>query len=244
VSVKEVVKRLISLTPFRIVRNAPNRYQAIGYCLRHLGRLGYEPKRIIDGGAHLGWFALEASAVFPAAIVHLVDPQPACRAPLEALAAERGFFFHPYALSSEPGTASMVSNEAPNSGAVLVASPASYSGQAADVDVASLDSLFSSVCKPADRTLLKLDLQGHELQALKGASRMLGSVEVALVEVSFIGQANEVTMPGVFDFFYRNGFDLFDIASLSGRPRDNRLREGDLVFVRRDSQISTDIAWA
>jgi len=244
VSLKEVAKWLLGLTPYRVVRGAPNRYQAIGFCLQHLKRLGYEPKRIIDGGAHLGWFALEVSAIFPAAIVHLVDPQPACRAPLEALAAQRGFFFHPYALSDKPGIAPMVCDEIPGTGAQLLGQSTVYSGKTQDVEVSSLDSLFSSIGKPSDRMLLKLDLQGHELQAMKGASHILECVEVALVEASFIGQSDEVTLPGLMDFFFRNGFDLFDIASLNGRPRDNRLREGDFLFVRRGSPILADAAWS
>jgi hypothetical protein len=137
----------------------------------------------------------------------------------------------------------MVCDEIPGTGAQLVGSSTIYSGKTQDVEVTSLDSLFSSIIKPSDRMLLKLDLQGHELMALKGASHILEFVEVALIEASFIGQSDEVTLPGVMDFFFRNGFDLFDIASLNGRPRDNRLREGDFLFVRRGSQISADAAW-
>jgi hypothetical protein len=48
----------------------------------------------------------------------------------------------------------------------------------------------------------------------------------------------------IIGFFHRNGFDLFEIASLSGRPRDNRLREADLVFVRQGSPISADFRWS
>ncbi|MDI1284451.1 MAG: FkbM family methyltransferase [Reyranella sp.] len=243
-SLKEVAKRLIALTPFRVVRGAPNRYQAIGYCLQHLSRLGYEPAQIIDGGAHLGAFALEASAIFPPAIVHLIDPQPACRVPLEALAVKRGFVYHPYALSSVPGIVSMICAEFPDTGALLGHSPAGPAQKAVDVEATTLDSLFSATCKPSDRTLLKLDLQGHEMPALGGASRLLRSVEVALVEIPFFGEAGQPTVPDIIGFFRRSGFDLFDVASLSGRPRDNRLREGDFVFVRQDSPILADAAWS
>lgn len=241
---KEVAKRLIALTPFRVVRGAPNRYQAISYCLRYLKRLGFEPAQIIDGGAHLGSFALEVSAIFPAAIVHLIDPQPACRISLEALAAERGFLYHPYALSSAPGIVSMICTDLPDTGALLGHSPARHTQRAVDVEATTLDDLFSATFKPSDRPLLKLDLQGHEMQALEGASRMLKSVEVVLVEVPFYGEVGQPTVPDIIGFFRRSGFDLFDVASLSGRPRDDRLREGDFVFVRQGSPISADAAWS
>ena len=241
---KEVVKRLIALTPFRIVRGAPNRYQAIGYSLQHLNRLGYEPRQIIDGGAHLGAFALEVSAIFPTAIVHLIDPQPACRLPLEALAAERGFFYHPYALSSAPGIVPMLCTEFPDTGALLGHWTAGPAQKTVNVEATTLDSLFSDSCKPSDRTLLKLDLQGHELQALEGASRMLKHVEVVLVEAPFFCNVVRPVAADIIGFFSQHGFDLFEIASLSGRPRDNRLREGDFLFIRQGSPLSADVHWS
>ena len=77
---KDLARRLLALTPYRLERGAPNRFQAIDYTLQHLHELGYVPRQIIDGGAHLGWFALLARQVFPAAAIHMIDPQPACRA--------------------------------------------------------------------------------------------------------------------------------------------------------------------
>jgi FkbM family methyltransferase len=244
VFLKEVAKRLIALTPFRVVHGAPNRYQAIGYSLQALNRLGYEPRKIIDGGAHLGAFALEVSAIFPAAIVHLIDPQPACRVPLEALAAERGFFYHPYALSAVPGVVPMLCAEFPDSGALLGNWPPGPAQKTVNVEATTLDSLFADSGQPSDRTLLKLDLQGHELPALEGASRMLKHVEVVLVEAPFFGNAGQPMVADIIGFFRQNGFDLFEIASLSGRPRDNRLREGDFLFVRQGSPLSADFRWS
>jgi hypothetical protein len=43
-------------------------------------------------------------------------------------------------------------------------------------------------------------------------------------------------------FFDEHGFELYDIAALSGRLRDNRLAGGDLIFARRDSELMQDLA--
>ena len=45
-------------------------------------------------------------------------------------------------------------------------------------------------------------------------------------------------------FFDQSGFDLFDVAGLMGRRRDDRLRQGDFIFVRRGSALSADTGWA
>lgn len=138
----------------------------------------------------------------------------------------------------------MLCAEFPDTGALLDHGTPGPAQKAVDVEATTLDSLFSDSCKPSDRTLLKLDLQGHELQALEGASRLLKHVEVALVEAPFFGDAGQPMVANIIGFFHRNGFDLFEIASLSGRPRDNRLREGDFLFVRQGSPISADAHWS
>ena len=242
-----LAKRLLTLTPYRVTRNAPNRFEAIASSLRHLRKLGYEPRRIIDGGAHLGTFAETARTIFPEAVIHMIEPQPACRAPLETLAAKRGFVFHPYAISDTAGTISMVCPRDPSTGAHVVwPIRRSAAPEQAEVEVTAvtLDDLFATTCQSLERTLLKLDLQGHEMLALRSASALLPMVEVVLLEVSFFQQIYEPTIPDLVRFFDEAGFDLFDIVSLSGRSRDDRLRQGDFVFVRRGSALSADSAWA
>lgn len=234
-----LVKRLMALTPYRISRRRENRFDATHSCLPHLREMGYAPRLVIDGGAHLGAFAEAAHAAFPEAEIHLIEPQPACRAPLEALARQRGWFFHACALSDHSGTVRMACDAKPNTGAYVTTA-----GEATvDVPAATIDSLLGARLTLEHHALLKLDLQGHELRALRGAAASLPMVDVALVEVSFF-QQGAPTIPEIVDFFDEKGFDLFDIVGLAGRTRDGRLRQGDFVFVRRGSVLSADTAWA
>jgi FkbM family methyltransferase len=195
---------------------------------------------IIDGGAHLGSFAMMVFEIFPRAAVHMIDPQPACQKTLSALARERGFHLHAYALGSTAGQVSMWTDRGPTTGASIAAP-----GQAGNayVQVERLDTLFLSSIEPGDRTLLKLDLQGFELAALEGAPAVLRVVEVILTEVSFFAQSYEPSPAALIAFLDAAGFELYDIASLSGRRRDDRLKQGDLLFVRRDSPFVADRNW-
>ena len=116
----KIIKKLLALTPYRIVRSTPNRFQEIEHCLRHLRRLGYEPRLIIDGGAHVGSFAMAAHATFPGANIHMVEPQPACHAKLAALVADHGFVLHKAALETAPGAVELICDGAePGSGAYV-----------------------------------------------------------------------------------------------------------------------------
>lgn len=239
---KRIAKRLVALTPYRIVSSAPNRFEELAHVLRHLRKLHYEPKLIIDGGAHVGSFSRLAHEVFPGASIHMVEPQPACHAGLKALGTAYGFRLHKVALEEKSGTAELVFNLAVDSGA-HVGGPLQPGDRTVTITTATLDELFASTILAADRTLLKLDLQGHELRALAGATSVLPLVEMVITEVSFFQQFDEPRIPELVGFFDQRGFDLFDVASLSGRTRDGRLRQGDFLFVNRHSPLCMDKQW-
>ena len=244
---KALIKTMIALTPYRIVRDTGvNRFQAIHTCLKLLRTFGYQPRAIIDGGAHLGHFALQAKAIFPEAIIHMVEPQPACRKELEALSFTHKFLFHPYALATEAearqGNLLLAIDDVATTGAHI--SVNSTEATAVPVATSTLDQLFGRHIGPNDRAFLKLDLQGYELAALSGGEAILKSIEVVLTEVSFFGQAYEPSIAELISFFDHKKFDLFDIAALSGRTRDNRLKQGDFIFVRRGSPLLADARWS
>lgn len=240
--IKKPIKKLMALTPYRISRHRENRFDATHSCLWYFRQLGYQPGLIIDGGAYLGTFADAGQRAFPAAEIHVVEPQPAARAPLEAMVRQRGWTFHACALSDRVGSVRLVCEATPNTGARVTGAEE----KAMDVPASTVDVLFASRLRllPDHRALLKLDLQGHELRALRGAVASLPLIELVLVEVSFFRQGPEPSIPELVNFFDEQGFDLFDVVGLSGRARDGRLRQGDFVFVRRGSDLSLDTAWA
>jgi hypothetical protein len=79
---------------------------------------------------------------------------------------------------------------------------------------------------------------------LRGAAQFLRSVEVILTEVSFFSQAYEPSPAELISFLASTGFTLYDVAALGARFRDNRLRQGDLIFVRQGTPLLADASWA
>jgi len=248
-AIKRQLKAIIELTPYRVRRaQALNRFESFSDGLSLLAQFGFSPTHIIDGGANVGEFAMMAHARFPRARVHMIEPQPACEEPLRRLCQQSPFSYHPYALvapeRSGTSIAFVVTPGAVTTGAHIAAG--AIGGDAAQVEVQarSLDDVMAAELGPDERILLKLDLEGHELEALKGASRVLQSTEVVLAESAFFGDPRPSNTPlQLSALLARHGFSLFDVLAISGRPRDRRARQCDLLFVKDTSPVSADQSW-
>ena len=242
---KALLKRLVEKSPYRIIRaRVRNRFFAQQEVLTALARRGYRPRRIVDGGAHVGDFAKMARSVFADAVIDLIEPQAACQAALCDLAVSMpDCVLHQVAIGRAPGTLTMACDStAASTGAHIQPDTDGYSDTAQTVTVATLDSILSGIGRD-DRTLLKLDLQGWELEALHGAVAALAAIEVILIEVSFYAQAYEPPVATLIAFLSDHGFVLHDIASLMGRERDDRAHQADFLFVRDGSPLDADRSW-
>ena len=243
---KTLLKRLLQITPYRIVRaTARNRFSAQQETLLSLARRGYRPRRIVDGGANVGDFARMAKAAFAPLRIDLIEPQPACQKPLMALVdLAPECVLHAAAIGRAVGTLQMALDpEEPSTGAHISNDPGVPVGTVHPVPVDTLDAILAGIT-PDDRTFLKLDLQGWELEALQGAQAVLPAIEVILIEVSFFAQAYEPPVATLIGFLADRGFVMHDIAALVGRQRDNRAHQADFVFIRLDSELNSDNAWA
>ncbi len=86
--------------------------------------------------------------------------------------------------------------------------------------------------------LIKLDVQGFELEVLKGGKTALSGAEAVLLEVNLIPvYEGAPLLQEVVDFMSAEGFRAYDIAGMIRRPRDGALWQTDMVFVRYDSPL-------
>src|ERR1700730_14418805 len=226
---KQIIKSVMARTPYRIVRDqGGNRFQSIDAALAGMKKRGFDPDFVIVGGAHLGSFSVMAQTLFPRAKFHLIEPQAACLPHLRRLCEQKDFQLYGQSLAEQSKKILMTAGSEPSTG-VHVTHESDGGGSA--VDATSLDDLFGGQLH-GRRVLLKLDLQGYELFALRGAQSILPSVEAILAEVSFFSQAYEPPIFDLMNFLNEHDFELYDIASITGRSRDNRARQGDFIFVK------------
>jgi len=245
-SLKRIVRDAIRRAGYVVHRWPINRFEGMDDALALLVRRGYRPRVVIDGGANRGqWFGV-ASTMFAGAAFHVVEPQAACWPDLDRAAAAHGrTTVHRTAISG-PGVSRVLmaaGGDPGNTGAFVF--PASE-GHPVDLEspAATLDALFASTVTREDRALLKLDVEGHELEALRGATALLDIVEAIVCEVRFfdVHASGRPEFADILRYLDGRGFMVYDIDMLSSRPRDLRLRFGDVIFVRRGSPLTVDVA--
>jgi hypothetical protein len=86
--------------------------------------------------------------------------------------------------------------------------------------------------------LMKLDVQGFELEILKGGSRALDASEVVILETSILEyNRGGPLFDEVVSFMKRAGFLVYDICGQLRRETDGVLFQTDLVFCKEFSDL-------
>ena len=144
-------------------------------------RIGFNPSVIIDVGAYEGYWTLDVLEVFPNARVLMVEAQKKKEDILEKLIKSHSNVDYNIALlSATDGTEYLFLDCESASQVVENAQP----GEKVDkIRTQTLDSLLSQTGFPFP-DLLKLDVQGHEMEVLKGAEKSLSLAEICLLEIS------------------------------------------------------------
>jgi FkbM family methyltransferase len=246
---KSLAKAALGQTPYRLSRSGfSSRFQAHEELLSGLKARGFSPQHVIDGGANVGHFALMLRTIWPSATVHMIEPQVSCKPSLDRIARRPGFIVHGVALGEERGVLRIAADPATTSTDAHITfandlDTETNLQQTIEVPSGTIDNLFATIVRPNDGVLLKLDLQGFELHALKGGTKLLQNIDAVLMEVSFFAQAYEPPIAQLVRFFDDRGFDLHDIAALAARRRDNRAHQGEFLIVNRSSGLSEDNRW-
>ena len=204
--------------------------------LQHLANLGLKPDVIFDIGAAGGAWAQRASKIWPNARIVGFEPNESRVPELEETRARLpNFSYQRCLLGSRPGEIEYVDSRDQTSLYDRAAS-----GPKATAPMLTLDSLLTdNVIRPP--AFMKLDVQGYELEILKGGQLALASAQAVLLEVNAYHLSPE--MPIVLDvlnYMDANGFFWYDILGLLRRQADDAMSHMDLLFLRRDHPLFRD----
>ena len=81
--------------------------------------------------------------------------------------------------------------------------------------------------------LVKIDVQGAELEVLAGAEHTLEKTECVVMETSLLEFFRGAPLAAeVVDYMNRHGFVIYDVWALQYRPHDGALTMLDIAFVK------------
>jgi len=244
-SLKHLVVRAFNAfgLDLRRVRPATPARDSMAGGLAQLARLGFRPATVIDAGVANA--TPELYSTFPSASFLLIEPLVEFEPFLQQICSTYKAQYVLAAAGSAPGSATFnVHADKFSSSLLREVEGASVDGVPRTVPVVSIDQLAAEK-NLSGPFLIKLDVQGAELQVLSGASRTLAHTEAVILEVTLFGTM--IGGPQFYDivhFMKQSGFVAYDIFGFQYRLLDGALSQFDMVFVRDDGPFRRSHAYA
>ena len=214
-------------------------YASASAAVSMLKNRGFVPTTVIDCGAGVGDWTKAVQRVLPAARFLMIDPLDNNRARLENMESptvdyekvllgageeEIDFFQHGFQSSIYPNT-----NGDPW-------------GEPTKINTKPLDKLTDYLEGPI---LLKMDVQGSELNVLQGAARTLERVEVIMLELTlFPFMEGMPTIVDVMNYMDYIGFMVYEFIHAHKRPIDGRVGQYDVIYISKQNSLVSDNRWS
>ena len=204
--------------------------------LRNSRLNGFSPQTILDIGAFAGDWTRMAARVFPGTPIYMFEANPE-REPSLALTVREIPQAHYQLALLGPSSAPSVTFHVGGTGSSVLKEITSIPQQSRTLPMSTLDDLLRDqpIRKPC---LLKMDVQGYELEILKGAPETLDKSELVLLEAALLPYNEGAPLfAEVVQYMCAKGFLAYDIAGFYRRETDDALFMTDVLFARADSSL-------
>lgn len=211
--------------------------QLSNYRLKALKNSGFEPRTILDIGAHHGSWSEEILGIFPDSKVIMFEGNSDCIPHLE----ETG---HPYELV-------MLSNEEKKvpfykhkgryttGDSLYKEQTSAYTENNCNIDYVECKTLDRVVTEMGliEVDMIKIDVQGSEKDVLSGGKNIVKSAKVVLLELQILEYNKGAPMMlDILNFMDEIGFQMVDITELHYMP-DHTLIQIDALFFNKGSDL-------
>ena len=212
--------------------------------MEHVSGLGFAPETIIDVGVANGTFDLYKK--FPNAFIVLIEPLKEFENDMISILQRYDGTYIIAAANSSAGDIDINVHTDHLHGSSLLKETmgTEVDGISRTIQSIRIDE-FVNTNKIKGPYILKIDVQGAELEVLGGSINILSETELIIVETSMFEFM--IDSPQFFDIvFYmkKHGFAVYDFIDGHYRPLDGALGQIDLVFVKEDGQFRVNHAYA
>jgi len=213
---------------------APDLRWSIG----QLVRFGFIPRTIMDVGAFRGEWTRICLQLFPEAHFTCIEPQDGVQRILKELERRYSNVKVVQALLGSHNREDVPFDEM-GPGSSVFGSDRRKTGK----PMTTIDHLLESgVCRPPQ--LLKLDVQGYEIEALEGYTIDFDKCEVIQCELSLLPLVPQAPLlDEVTTYLRKRGFVMFDVEEIIQAPSDGAVWQIDALFCRKDSPLRTKRVW-
>jgi FkbM family methyltransferase len=198
-------------------------------------RIKTESPVIVDGGANTGQTIDRFLASYRSPVIHAFEPIPdAVRQLSVKYRSKENIHIHSYALGAEKKTVSFHVTDNLVSSSILkpTALNRAYHGTRMDIQqTITVQQVRLDDILEGEIDIVKLDLQGYELEALEGCGQLLERIKIVDTEIEFVPLYEGQSLFGDIDVFLRKrGFRLLNLYGLWTHP-DGQLTAGDAVYL-------------
>ena len=211
----------------------------VRWSLMQLRRFGFIPKLVLDVGAFESSWARVCLNVFPEATITCIEPQDAPQKELKKLVREHSNVRVIQTLLGKSEREDVPFDEIGSGSSVLLGSRIETKRRMTTIDAL----IEGEHCKPPE--LLKLDVQGYELEILEGYTHSFDACQVIQIEISLLPVVQGAPLlHEVINYLYKRGFVMFDATELIRAPSDGAVWQIDALFCRIDSPLRTKRDWS
>ncbi|MBW4608492.1 MAG: FkbM family methyltransferase [Hassallia sp. WJT32-NPBG1] len=214
--------------------------------LEDLKYRGLTCQLILDVGANHGNWSRIAKTVFSSANCFLIEPQIEMQSYLDNFCKEfpgSNWFLVGVGASPSEMTLTIWDDLVGSSLLPSESEELKVSGKQRKIQIVTIDSLIKNNLKQIPQ-LVKLDIQGFELEALRGGTMLFGSTEVFILEVSlFKFLEDQPIFHEIITFMAERGYLVYDFPGFLRRPYDGALGQVDVCFVKQDGLLHKENRW-
>jgi len=235
---KLLINNLFNHFEYQITKSPFSKRQIKSGHFKWLQKFGI--KTIIDIGANEGQFIDKISKILPDVNIYSFEPLKDSFIKLEKkISDKKNITAFNFALGDEEKENIINRNEYSPSSSLLEltqlhrnAFPITEKVREEKIFVKILDRAAKDL-ELKKKVMMKIDVQGYELNVLRGAENTIKDVDIILIETSFYElYKNQPLFKEIYNFLSDRGFNYYGSLEQLYDERDGKILQADSVFIR------------